>query len=111
MTPEYCLFAPGACYIVLKEQVLLHSKAFYQNLNKIITYGLNPSFPSEAHQIERLLPIIFSANYIENEWMNDLEQFDIKIDKEREITEKSELNRNKENNLKSKFRKKFFENK
>jgi hypothetical protein len=74
--PAYCSFAPGGCYIVLKSQVIKHSREFYLNLNKIMSYGLNPNFPSEAHQIERMLPIIFEANYPENPWMNDETAFD-----------------------------------
>ena len=61
MIPQYCMFSPGACYIVRREQVLRHSREFYRNLNKLMNYGMNPSFPSEAHQIERILPIIFTS--------------------------------------------------
>ena len=86
IVPRYCQFAPGGCYIISKEQVLKHTKEFYINLNKIMSYGLKPNFPSEAHQIERMLPIIFCANYIENEWMNDEEAFDKKIKEEEIIT-------------------------
>lgn len=85
--PEYCLFAPGACYIVSKYQIYKHSRTFYVNLNKLMSYGLEPSFPSEAHQIERMLPIIFAANYQENSWMNNEKEFDKKIE-----IEKSKLN-------------------
>lgn len=88
--PEYCLFSPGACYIVSKEQILMHSRAFYKNLNKIMTYGMNPSFPSEAHQIERMLPVIFSANYEENEWMNDECEFEYRLQEEKKITQKKD---------------------
>jgi len=77
--PEYVSFAPGGCYIVRREQVLKHSKEFYKNLNKVMTYGLNPNFPVEAHMVERIMPIIFEANYIENEWVNDLQLFDEKL--------------------------------
>jgi hypothetical protein len=73
------MFASGACYIVRKEQILRHSKAFYINLNKIMNYALDPSFPSEAHQMERILPIIFTSLSEENEWMNDEKQFDAKL--------------------------------
>lgn len=93
--PEYCLFAPGGCYIVAKEQVLLHSPIFYKNLNKIMTYGLNPNFPSEAHQIERMLPIIFTANYAENEWMNDEALFEKKLLEEVQITKQNDMARQK----------------
>lgn len=49
MIPQYCMFSPRACFIVRREQILRHSKEFYLNLNKIMNYGMNPSFPSEAH--------------------------------------------------------------
>lgn len=79
MIPKYCMFASGACYIVRREQVKLHSKEFYVNLNKIMNYGMNPSFPSEAHQIERILPIIFTSVLETNEWMDDEAAFDAKL--------------------------------
>lgn len=77
--PQYVTFAPGGCYIVLKGQVLKHSRAFYKNINKIMTYGLNPNFPVEAHMIERIMPIIFEANYKVNSWMNQESDFDQKL--------------------------------
>ena len=77
--PQYCLFAPGACYIVRREQIQKNTPVFYKNLNKLMSYGMNPSFPSEAHQIERMLPIIFESSYKVNEWMNDEDEFDKKI--------------------------------
>ena len=61
MIPQYCMFSPGACFIVRREQILKHSREFYRNLNKIMNYAMDPSFPSEAHQIERILPIIFTS--------------------------------------------------
>jgi hypothetical protein len=79
MIPQYFMFSPGACFIVRKEQVLKHSRQFYINLNKIMNYALDPSFPSEAHQIERILPIIFTSVSEENEWMNDEKLFDDKL--------------------------------
>lgn len=97
--PEYCLFAPGGCYIVEKAQVLKHSRAFYNNLNKIMSYDLDPNFPSEAHQIERMLPIIFTANYAVNEWMNDESEFERRIEIEREKTlENDRLREKREHN-------------
>lgn len=95
VVPEYCVFSPGACYIITKDQVLKHSKEFYANLNKIMTYGLQPNFPSEAHQIERMLPIIFTANYTENEWMNDELRFEEKLKLERNITTQNEAAKKK----------------
>lgn len=88
--PRYCLFSPGACYIVRREQITKHSPVFYHNLNKIMNYGLSPSFPSEAHMIERMLPAIFEATYEENEWMNDEAAFDNKLMERMEIIKKKD---------------------
>lgn len=79
MIPHYFAFSPGACFIVRKEQVLRHSREFYLNLNKLMDYGTAPNFPSEAHQIERLMPIIFTSLCGTNPWMNDLALFDAKL--------------------------------
>ncbi len=75
MIPQYYMFSPGACFIVRREQILRHPREFYRNLNKIMNYGIAPDFPSEAHQIERLLPIIFTSFGEVNDWMNDEEAF------------------------------------
>ena len=88
--PRYCLFSPGACYIVRREQILKHSRQFYLNLNKIMNYGMNPSFPAEAHMVERLLPTIFESAYLENPWMNDEYSFDQKLDKRITIIQKKD---------------------
>ena len=93
--PEYCIFAPGGCYIISREQVLKNSREFYMNLNKIMSYGLEPNFPSEAHQIERMMPVIFSANYKVNPWMNNEIEFDKKIEAERLITIENDAKRNR----------------
>lgn len=79
MIPQYFMFSPGACFIVRREQVLRHSREFYRNLNKIMNYGMDPSFPSEAHQVERILPIIFNSLLEVNEWMNDEKAFEDKL--------------------------------
>jgi hypothetical protein len=79
MIPQYCIFSPGACFIVRREQVLRHSREFYLNLNKIMNYGAAPGFPSEAHQIERILPIIFTSLCEVNPWMNDEKAFEDKL--------------------------------
>ena len=82
VTPKYNVFSPGACYIVGRSQVRKHTPEFYRNLNKIMNYGMSPSFPSEAHHVERMLPVIFCESYEENEWMNDEELFDKKIEEQ-----------------------------
>lgn len=79
MIPQYCMFSPGACFIVRREQVLKHSREFYLNLNKLMDYGTAPNFPSEAHQVERILPIIFTSLSEVNEWMNDEKAFEEKL--------------------------------
>lgn len=79
MIPQYCMFAPGACYIVRREQVRLHGREFYRNLNKLMNYGVAPNFPSEAHQVERILPILFTSLCEVNDWMNDEEAFEAKL--------------------------------
>ncbi|NLL77120.1 MAG: DUF3431 domain-containing protein [Clostridiales bacterium] len=88
--PRYCLFSPGACYIVRREQIKKHSPLFYRNLNKIMNYGLNPNFPSEAHMVERMLPVIFEAAYAENQWMNDERAFDEKLSECMDIIKKKD---------------------
>lgn len=79
MIPQYCMFASGACYIVRREQVKRHSREFYRNLNKLMNYGMDPSFPSEAHQIERILPIIFTSLGEVNDWMDNEAEFEKKL--------------------------------
>jgi len=90
LIPEYCCFAPGGCYIISKYQVLKNLKEFYVNLNKIMSYTLEPNFPSEAHQIERMLHIIYSSNYEVNEYMNDEKEFDKVIEKRQVMEEEIE---------------------
>ena len=83
--PKYILFSPGACYIVRREQITRHSPEFYRNLNSIMNYGMNPSFPSEAHMVERMLPTIFEGSYEENPWMNDTRMFADKLEERKKI--------------------------
>ena len=79
MIPQYFMFASGACYIVRREQVLRHSREFYRNLNKLMNYGMAQSFPSEAHQVERILPIIFQSLLEVQDYMNDEAAFEAKL--------------------------------
>lgn len=78
--PKYTEFAPGACYIVERDQILHHSSTFYRNLVKLMNYTMTPGFPAEAYIIERMLPIIYSENYIVNQWMDQEAEFDKKIE-------------------------------
>lgn len=70
--PKWLLFSPGACYIISREQVKKYPKIFYKNLKELVSYTY---FPSEAHQVERILHIIFSANYELNDQMLDPVKF------------------------------------
>jgi hypothetical protein len=78
---KYLLFSPGACYIISKNHVLNNSREFYINLLKIINYTLVPKFPSEAHQIERMLPIIFNSSYEKKNYMNSVKEFQTELSK------------------------------
>lgn len=53
----YNKFAPGACYIVPKENILKHSKEFYQKLRDSVDWDVAPG---EAYLIERSLYHIWS---------------------------------------------------
>lgn len=44
-----------------------------------MNYGMNPGFPSEAHQIERILPILFTSLSEVNDYMNDEIAFEEKL--------------------------------
>jgi hypothetical protein len=50
--PEYLTFAPGACYIVPRENILKHTREFYQKLASLMDYHATPS---ESHMVERAL--------------------------------------------------------
>ncbi len=75
--PEWVLFSPGACYIVLREQVRKYPVVFYKNLMELVSYTY---FPSEAYHVERMLHIIFSANYELHDYCLDTEKFKDKIE-------------------------------
>lgn len=55
---DYLGFAPGACYIVPRENILKHPKDFYQKLKDAVSYT---QLPGEAHLIERSLYHIWST--------------------------------------------------
>jgi len=55
-TPNYLPFAPGSNYIVPRENILKHSKAFYEKLRSYVDYSQTPG---EAQIIERALYTIW----------------------------------------------------
>jgi Protein of unknown function (DUF3431) len=69
---KWVLFAPGACYIVSRAQVLKYPKVFYQNLMQILDYIY---FPAEAYIVERMLHVIFSGVYELNDYVLDAIEF------------------------------------
>ncbi|MGV8951666.1 MAG: DUF3431 domain-containing protein [Cypionkella sp.] len=57
-TPDYLQFAPGANYVVPRENILLRSRAFYQNLLTFISYE---PLALECYFVERALEIIWTS--------------------------------------------------
>lgn len=55
--PKYIAFAPGACWIVPKENILKRSKEFYEQCREMVGYT---QLPAEAHALERSLYNIWS---------------------------------------------------
>lgn len=98
--PQYVMFSPGACYIVRREQILKNPPIFYRNLVSIMNYGLYPSFPSEAHQVERILPLIFESAYKLNDWMLNEEVFMKKLEEEKKLTELNDIKKSKKKSIK-----------
>ncbi len=58
--PRYIRFAPGASYIVPRQNITKLPKMFYKNLKFFISHC---SLPSEAHIIERALHTLWTANF------------------------------------------------
>ena len=59
--PKYVRFAPGASYIVPKENILRLPKVFYENLRMFISYSPN-AIPSESHIIERAFYTLWTSS-------------------------------------------------
>jgi hypothetical protein len=53
---EYLGFAPGACWLVPRENILKQTKEFYAKLITFIDYDANPA---EAHLLERSLHLLW----------------------------------------------------
>jgi len=72
--PRYIRFAPGANYIVPKEQIRKLPKVFYENLRLFVSHNTRPqssqsSIPGESHIIERALYTLWMSNFTLNEAM------------------------------------------
>ena len=57
--PLFLRFAPGANYIVPKNNILLRSKNFYKNL---LTFISHSQYSCESHFLERSLFVIWNSN-------------------------------------------------
>ena len=66
--PRYIRFAPGANYIVPRENILKYPKVFYQNLLTFVSHS-DSATPGEAQIIERALYTIWNCNYKINDAM------------------------------------------
>lgn len=64
--PVYLRFAPGANYVVPRENILIRSRQFYINLRKLIAHATNSC---EAHYVERTLVAIWSSTLKDGEMM------------------------------------------
>lgn len=65
--PLFLRYAPGANYIVPKNNILLRSKIFYKNLLKFVSHS---QYSCESHFIERSLYLIWNSNIESSEKMN-----------------------------------------
>ncbi len=70
--PRYNRFAPGACYIVPKANILKLPKIFYENLRTFVSHG---QLIGEAHIIERAFYILWTANFeISDEMLRPIDE-------------------------------------
>jgi hypothetical protein len=60
--PKWIRFAPGAQYLIPKENILYYSKNFYKKIMGFVDYH---RIPSEGHIIERALYYIFTNRWQE----------------------------------------------
>jgi hypothetical protein len=60
LLPRYVGFAPGANYIVPRNNILRVPRIVYENLKTFVSYI---ALPGEAHILERALPIIWNSGY------------------------------------------------
>lgn len=60
--PRYIEFAPGANYIVTKEQILKYPRIFYKNLQTFVSH-CPTAIPGESHIIERALHTLWTCTF------------------------------------------------
>jgi len=60
--PRYVEFAPGANYVVTKEQIRKYPRVFYENLRTFVSH-CSKAIPGESHIIERALHTLWTCNF------------------------------------------------
>lgn len=96
--PHFIRFAPGANYIVPKDNILLRSRNFYRNL---LNFIIHSQFSCESHFLERSLYTIWNSNLESSKKMDGI----IDID-EMEYLKSNCLNLIKRENI---FKEKIFQ--
>ncbi len=95
--PRYVRFAPGANYVVPRENILLRSKIFYENLMNFVSHD---QLSGESHMVERALYAIWTSTINESNNMSHL------IDKSELDKMKSDVSKNRKT-ITRKYIKKF----
>ena len=67
--PHFLRFAPGANYIVPRENILLRSRNFYRNL---LNFIIHSQYSCESHFLERSLYTIWNSNLESSEKMDEI---------------------------------------
>ncbi len=67
--PRYLRFAPGGNYVVPRQNILLRSKEFYQNLMSFVAHD---QLSGESHLVERALYIIWNSTVKESSNMKNM---------------------------------------
>ena len=67
--PLFLRFAPGANYIVPRDNILLRTKSFYSNLKNFVDHS---QYSCESHFVERSLYLIWNSNIESSENMDNI---------------------------------------
>ena len=89
--PIFLKFSPGGNYLLKKENILLRSKSFYQNLKLFISHS---QYSCESHFLERSLETIWTSSLEINKKMSKrLTQEELNIIKKKCAIKKSKENK------------------
>ena len=89
--PIFLKFSPGGNYLLKKENILLRSKSFYQNLKLFISHS---QYSCESHFLERSLETIWTSSLEINRKMSKrLTQEELNIIKKKCAIKKSKENK------------------